>query len=371
MSPDPFLAALEQAPEVRAARGRVLAARASIGAAGVLPEPRVSAEGTRMRSADGLEVWIEQELPRWGERDAAKSMARAEIDVARSELDVARAELAAEVGRLLADAKAARAREQIQADEAQRLGVLAEALTADVAGGGTRTQDVLALRTRIEAAEVLAADARKQALDAEDEVRAACGLDAGQTLPDELLPPLDRLDPAAFAPVRTAQARAQAAAAEVAQARSSRYPGVGVGAGWEREDLGGDENAWMGAVSVTIPVNRDAYDSSEKAARARADAARREADAKQLRGEVLFRRQQRASAQAAVAQRQAEDAIVRTEAQMDVLRAQLSAGEPGGLVSLFDRLDALAAAKLSAVDAKADAERARAELWRFVTFPDP
>ena len=94
-----FLAAVERAPEVQAAMATLRAAELRVRASGILPDPVLSVEGQRMRTegTEGLEVWLEQEFPRWGERDAQRRMAEAEVAMAQAELDDSRGMAAAEL----------------------------------------------------------------------------------------------------------------------------------------------------------------------------------------------------------------------------------------------------------------------------------
>ena len=65
---DTFLAAVDQAPLVMVTRARLLVAQSRGGAAGVLSDPVISAEWRRMRDerTNGIEVWLEQDLPPLG-----------------------------------------------------------------------------------------------------------------------------------------------------------------------------------------------------------------------------------------------------------------------------------------------------------------
>ena len=75
--PEGFLTALAQAPQVAAARARLSAARRGSDAAGVLPDPKIGIDigrgSPRTGSASPMYgAFIEQSLPRWGERDAER-----------------------------------------------------------------------------------------------------------------------------------------------------------------------------------------------------------------------------------------------------------------------------------------------------------
>lgn len=373
----PFLAAVDQAPLVMASRARLWAAQARVGAAGILPDPVISAEGRRMREerTNGVEVWLEQDLPRWGERSSERDMARAEVLMAQAELDDARGMTAVEMAMSISRAHAAQARAILQDEEAARMRVLVEQVTAALAGGGDANAiDALALLSRIDAVELMAADLRRMALDAEDEARVRIGGAAGNLLPDLLLPDRDEVILTDYVPERMAQARIAEAQAREDMARSRGRPMVGLGIGWEREDLDMPEDGVMAMVAVSIPLYRDAYHAEARAARAGRTAAQRQVEAERLRASLLVRRAQRARAQADQAQRVADDVTTRVDAEIAALRSQMAAGGAMGgrdiLMRLFDRLDARSQARTAAIDARAEAENMTAELWRFIPLTE-
>jgi len=230
-----FLVVVDFSPLVMAARARLRAAQAQVRAVGILPDPVISAEGRQMREdrTNGLEVWVQQDLPRWGERDAETGMARAEVLMAHAELADARGMAASEISMALSRARAARARATLQDEEAARMRVLIEQVTASVAaGGGASAVDALALRSRIEATELMAADLRRMAIDAEDDVGALIGGSLGQPLPEITFPTQADVILADYAPGRMAQARIAEAEAREAMARGPGKQMVGVGAAW-------------------------------------------------------------------------------------------------------------------------------------------
>jgi len=375
----PFLAAVDSSPLVMAARARLRAAQAQVRAVGILPDPVVSAEGRQMMGEDrtnGLEVWLQQDLPRWGERDAETGMARAEVLMAHAELADARGMAASEITMALSRARAARARAILQDEEAARMRVLITQVTASVAaGGGANAVDALALRSRIEAAELMASDLRRMAIDAEDEAGAQIGGPPGQPLPDILLPTQAEVILADYAPGRMAQARIFEAQAREDMARSRGKPMVGVGVGWEREDLDMPDDGIMAMIELSIPLYRDAYLADVDAAQATRVVARRQVEAERLRAEVLIRRAQRAQHQAEQAEKVAADVTTRVEIEIEALRGEMAAGggAMGGrdiLMRLFDRLDARNQARSTAIDARAEADAMAAELWRFIPLTE-
>jgi len=372
-----FLAAVDQAPLVAATRARLWAAQARVGSVGVLPDPVISAEGRRMREerTNGLEVWLQQDFPRWGERSSERDMARAEVLMAQAELDDARAMAAVEIAMSISRARAAHARAVLQDEEAARMRVLIEQVTAALAGGGDANAiDALALRSRIDAVELMAADLRRMALDAEDEAKVRLGVAPGNPLSDLTLPDLDEVILTDYAPERMAQARIAEAEAREGMARSRARPMVGLGVGWERDNLDMPDDGVMAMVEVSIPLYRDAYQAEARAARAGRTAAQRQVEAERLRASLLVRRAQRAQVQADQAQRVADDVTTRVDAEIAALRGQMAAGGAMGgrdiLMRLFDRLDARSQARTAAIDARAEAEAMTAELWRFIPLTE-
>jgi outer membrane protein TolC len=366
-----FLAAVEAAPAVRVAREVALGATAARRAAGILPDPTVGAEVRRSTAADGLYLMLEQELPRWGERDAGRSRAAAEALMAGADADAVRAAVATAVATQAALARAATARAALADAEAGRIRVLLAALEAAVAAGQARVGDGLVLRSRLQAVELAATDERRQAADADDEARAVLGLSANAALPAADLPDPAELESAGDPALRAAAARMAAATAEGDMARSRGHPVVAVGAGWEDEDLDRADVTWKATLTVSVPLWRDAYAAGQRVAAARGRAAALERDQAAREAETLLRRARRAAAQAVAARGQAEAIATRVAAELDALRQELATGEPTALMRITDRLDAAAAASRDAIAARAEAEGLAARLWRFAIPPGP
>lgn len=369
----PFLTAVERSPQVRAAAARLRAARAAAGAATVLPDPRVFGEySSRPRSGDGLELWVEQELPRWGERDAAAAAARASILVAGAELDEARATIAADLASDLIAADAAGKRAELRRAQAERARALADGLTAGVAAGRVRSAEVLAVRSRIDGAEQAAAEAARDHDDARRQAVARLGLQPGAELPSlpSLPSPLSSVDDAPA--VRLAAARRLVAAADESMAAGRARPQVTVGVGWQRDDLGDDrDEAWMLGLALAVPVDRTAVDGRRAAAAAMREASGHLLTAARLSAVAARERAERAAVVATAAAARAGTSAQRLEAELAVLRSEVAAGG-GSILLLVDRLDALVEAQLAANDAQAAQAAAGAELWRLgVPSPTP
>lgn len=369
-----FLIAIDAAPEVRAAQARWRAAVMANGGAGALSDPRIWTEGTRRRDGDGIEIGVEQEFPRWGERSASRSVAAAATLRARVELDSVRARLAQEVAMLIATAQAAHRRASLADESATRMRTMIEIVEAAVAAGGmagSGAGDVLALRTRLQQMELMAADERRMALDAEDDARGSYGLDAGATIPDLLLPDLKALDRSAATAVRLAKAEVGMAEAERTMAHSRRLPQFGIGAGWERNDVSMADEMWKVSLSMTIPLQQDRLAAGERAALANARAAEADAEQAELRIDIALRRAARAKQQAERAHLAAVDAGRRSEAEFSLLMQQVSAGSSDAVMRALLRLDDLQSAERAAIAADAEATRMAADLWHFHRFIDP
>lgn len=369
-----FLAAIDGSPEALASLARWRAASLAAAGAVVLPDPKLWAEGTRYRDSDGLQIGIQQDLPRWGERSAQRAQASAAVVRARVELDQTRAKLAREVSMLVATATASRRRAALADQAVARMRTMVTIGETALAAGGMDDGGVgavLALRTRIEQMELMAIDERRMASDAEDEARGCCGLDAGAPIPGLLLPELTTLERGADVATRLARAETGLADADRSMARSRRRPMVGVGMSWERTDVSSDEQDWRIGVSLSIPLQQGSLASVEKAAASRAAAAQAEASLADLRIDIALRRAKRANNQAVLAAAAVIAAKQRTEAVMVALREQMAAGVGDAIMRALSRLDDLQEAERTAIAADREAASMTAELWTMHHFPDP
>ncbi|MBA3847489.1 MAG: hypothetical protein H0X45_12715, partial [Planctomycetes bacterium] len=175
---------------VGAAAARSQAARSMIRSAGNLPEPRLSAEAMRFRNGDvGLEVELEQDLPGWGARSAARAGAGAEAIIAERESRLLIAQAAADLARTLVRASTSDEQAVLLEGSAQRMRLLLETRLA-LAGVGdeARAPEILALRNRLDALELEIQDLRRSAEDARADAHALLGTNADTPLPEALVP---------------------------------------------------------------------------------------------------------------------------------------------------------------------------------------
>jgi outer membrane protein TolC len=365
-----FLAALMQSPAVGAAQERVLAAERAVGAAGVLPDPMLGGELGRKRPEQGDDmrmygVMLEQPLPRWGERDAERAMARAGVGAARADHAQALGEHAAEVAAMLAEAAAAAQEGELLTAAHARVVALQAVVRARVASGGASLGEALALETRAEQLAVDIADRERMRRDAEAEARGRLALAVDAALPPPAWPDPAAIDAAATPMAHRAAAMRDEALAQERAARARGNPETAVGVGWEREAAGTDmqEDTVTLNLRVSLPVWRAAYADGAGAARRRARAAAHEAHAAAAMAQSRLDRARRAIAQAERAAIAAAAIAARADADYDALLRQVSTGGADALRAL-DILDRVTEARLAAVVAARASRLALAELWR-------
>lgn len=365
-----FRAALARAPAIAAARARVAGAEQAQVAAGVLPDPMVGGDIGRERTRMGEEMtmygaMIEQALPRWGERDAMRQTARAQVSLEAASVAAVIGEHAAAVATGVAEWMAARDTQILVRQSRERITALREVVRARIAAGGAMIGDQLALDTKAQQLDLQLADLERRQADALAMVRGRLGL-----RPDAPVPPFAAPDPAtirveANPMARTAAAMQQEAQAMEREAVARGNPETAVGLAWEREAAGTDEQTDKVALTfrMSLPIYRSAYGGAADAARARARAARHEASGATWMARSQVSRAQRAIAQAQQAQRTADDIAARTRTEYDAVIQQVGSGGATVTASL-NLLDMITESGMNAVMARLDSQMALAELWR-------
>lgn len=365
-----FRAALSQAPAIAAARARVVAAERAAGAADVLPDPMIGGDLGRERPRMGEEMtmygaMIEQALPRWGERDAMRQSAYAQVGLEAAGVAAVIGEHAAEVAVGIAEWNAASDTLVLVNQMRGRLDALRDIMRARVAAGGAMLGEVLALDSKAQQLEVQAADLVRRQADALAMVRGRLGL-----RPDAPLPPFAAPDPASITDAGNPMARTAAAMLSEAQAmereaQARGNPETAVGLAWEREAVGTMEQSDKLSLTfrMSLPIHRRAYRDAADAARARARAARHEASGALWMARSQVGRAQRALAQAQLAERAAEDIAARTRSEYDAVIRQVGSGGASVMATL-DLLDRIAESGMGAIMARLDSRMAVAELWR-------
>jgi len=365
-----FCAALAQAPAIAAARFRVVAAERAAGAADLLPDPMIGGDLGRMRPRMGESMtmygaMVEQSLPRWGEREAMRRNALAQVDLEAAGVAALIGEHAAEVAVGIAEWNADGDTLVLVNQMRERLDALRDIMRARVAAGGAMLGEVLALDSKAQQLEVQAADLTRRQADALAMVRGRLGL-----RPDAPLPPFAAPDPAAITDAGNPMARTAAAMLSEAQAmereaQARGNPETAVGLAWEREAVGTMEQSDTFSLTfrMSLPIHRRAYRDAADAARARARAARHEASGALWMARSQVGRAQRALAQAQLAERAAEDIAARTRSEYDAVIRQVGSGGASVMATL-DLLDRIAESGMSAIMARLDSRMAVAELWR-------
>lgn len=365
-----FQAALARAPAIAAARARVTAAEQAQGAAGVLPDPMVGGDIGRERTRMGEEMtmygaMVEQTLPRWGERDAMRQTARAQVGLEAASVAAVIGDHAAEVATGVAEWMAARDTQIFVRQSRERITALREVVRARIAAGGAMIGDQLALDTKAQQLDLQLADLERRQADALAMVRGRLGLH-----PDAPVPPFAAPDPAtirveANPMARTAVAMQSEAQAMEREALARGNPETAIGLSWEREAAGTQEQNDKVSLSfrMSLPIYRSAYSDAADGARARARAARHEASGAVWMARSQVSRAQRAIAQAQLAQRTADDIAARTRTEYDAVIRQVGSGGASVTLSL-SLLDMITESGMNAVMARLDSQMALAELWR-------
>ena len=234
---------------------RLQAAASASRAAGVLPQPAVEVMAMRAprMNENGTEITLMQELPRWGERSAARAMATAEIQMATADAAVTRGEVSAMSAAMIAEGAAAERRAAIQREAADQARILADSITNAVGAGKGGLPEALALRTRTDEAEIMAKDADRDAADMRENARALLGLPSDAALPEPQMPSLDQVDAVGGAMAAVARARQRLADAQRDDAASLGQAGVMLEGRFRRM---GEPDADIYAVGVRIDTGR-------------------------------------------------------------------------------------------------------------------
>lgn len=370
--------ALARSPAISAARARVQAAGMAARAAGVLPDPMIGVGAGRERSRMGeaMDMYgamIEQPLPRWGERDAMRQGAQAQVAMAEAEFAELVGEHAAGVAAAVVEAQAAAQSILLVVEARDRLRALGEVVRARIAAGGGMIGESLALDTKLQQLELQLADLARRQADADAEARGRLGLP-----PEAVLPPLALPDPAAIRPdatpmVRRAAASRGEAMAMEREAAARGNPETAVGLSWDREAVGTDEQVdkYNLTFRVSLPVWRQAYGEAADAARGRARAAAHEARASSWMASSQVGRTQRAVEQAARAQAVADAIAGRSRTEYDAVIRQVGTGTASVMAAL-DLLDRISEARMQAIEARMASQLTLAELWRLAppVLPD-
>ena len=365
-----FLLTLAQAPQVRALLAQRQAMRHLESAAGRLPDPMLALgyarKRTPMERMPMYDVMLEQPLPRWGERDAARALAASATRMSEAEVAAEVAMLAGEITMALAELDGLRA--QVTEGEAQelRIAALARAIDARVATGDAGVLDRLMIDTRRERLLLRLDDQRRLLADRTAEIRGRLALAPEAALPVFAAPAPDTIDAARTPLALNAEARRLEALAGLQEARAMGRPETAVGLRAEREAADdGNEDTIGVTISISLPLARGAIAAGEDAAHARLRAAERLAEAARWRTTIAIEAARRAIAQAERADRLANTLLTRAEAEHQVVAAALASGG-ADLTAVLDLHDHLAELRLAVIEARMQARQAQAGLWAHV-----
>ena len=372
-----FLHTLAQAPQVRALIAQRQAMRHLEGAAGRLADPMLglgyARKRTSMETMPMYEVMLEQPLPRWGERDAARARAASATRMSDAELVAELTMLASDVAMAVAEIDGLRAQIAEGEAEEQRIAAWSRAIDARIASGDAGVLERLAIDTRRERLLLRLDDQRRLLTDRTAEVRGRLALPPEAALPAFAAPAPEAVDPAHTHLSLDAEARRLEALAELQEARAMGRPETAVGLRAEREDTDdGNEDTIGVTVSISLPVARGAIAASEDAAFARLRAAEQMTEAARWRATTAIAATRRAIIQAERADRLANGLLARAQAEQQTLSAALaSAG--GDFTAMLDLHDRLAELRLAVIEARMQARQAQAGLWLHVVpvLPTP
>lgn len=369
-----------EAPSVRAAWQNAEAAGYRKQASGAWPNPQLEGMYSRLQMPeDEVPMWevrLQQPLPKAGERSADQARASAALRMAQAEAERRMGEVAMESAGALAELDAARARLALWQTQRTRTEQALNAAWAATSSGQGKGLEALMLQSRVTELEVMALTEERIAADAAAMARGALGLKPDQALPPFSAPDPRELDPAHAPEVRMLLARQTEARAMRAMARASARPMTAVGLRYELEQaLGGDEETIGVSFMTELPWFSRRTARAEAAA-AEADFAARGADleATQRAVETARTNAERAAQLAESTRTRAAQTQTRLAGEYDALMRSASALTMAGgstALMLVEVLDRMAMVQRQVIDAEATAQRARAELWRYVPMSEP
>lgn len=372
-----FLHVLAQAPQVRALIAQRQAMRHLEGAAGRLADPMLglgyARKRTPMETMPMYGVMLEQPLPRWGERDAARARAAAATRMSDASIVAEVAMLASDVAMALAEIDGLRAQVSEGEAEEQRIAALSRAIDARIASGDAGVLDRLAIETRRERLLLRLDDQRRLLADRAAEIRGRLALPPEAALPAFAAPAPESIDPAHTHLSLDAEARRLDALADLHEAHAMGRPETAVGLRAEREVAdNGNEDTIGVTLSISLPVARGAIAASEDAAHARLRAAEQLTEAARWRTIAAIATTRRAITQAERADRLASGLLARAQAEQQTLSAALATAG-GDLTAMLDLHDRLAELRLAVIEAGVQARQAQAGLWVHVipVLPSP
>ncbi|RTL80970.1 MAG: TolC family protein [Hyphomicrobiales bacterium] len=285
-------------PELRASILEADAASQRVGAAGVQPDPTFTLQAWDVNSKGVGQTWIgaEQTLRLWGKTDLEKGIAHADADAARRQSEATEVDLVARVKAAYAQYSAAQRALELSKSLQQRVDQLVELLRLRYGASSVDQQEVI--KAELEAANAAADVARREgeAKSAGARLNALIGRDARTPLaPAKGFRPLRAKMTLAGVQERARSSNPLLAATQ-AQVRSATgtkaltdlnyYPDVTVGANLVQPRNG--ETSGMFLLGVKVPLQYEAKDAEQRAARASLGAAQARSDALRIRldGEV-------------------------------------------------------------------------------------
>jgi outer membrane protein TolC len=324
---------------------------------------------TPMERMPMYDLMLEQPLPRWGERDAARAMAASATRLSDAEIASDVAMLAGDLALAVAEIDGLQERLAEGEQEDRRITALSAAIDARVASGEAGVLERLGIDTRRERLHLRLDDVRRSLADRAADIRGRLAVTPDAPLPPFAAPQPDAIDPAHTPAALDAEAKHLEALASLQEARAMGHPETAIGVRAEREsaDAGNEDTVGL-TLTISLPIARGAIAAGEDAAHARLRAAERMAEAARWRTTSAVERARRALVQAERAAQLANGLLTRAAAEQQTLVAALGSGG-ANLTALLDLHDRLAELRLEVIDARVAARQAQADLWVHV-IPD-
>lgn len=371
-----FLSQLMHAPEMQATEHRLYAAHARIDSSAQFPDPQIASMISNVALPSGREnlmweVGIQQPLPQAGARSADRARAEARLDLADLQRAALLGKLATFTTQKLVEIQATEARISLLKDQQERTRQLLDSLDAQVATANAGIAARLSLQSRIDALELELAHNAQAGEDALSAVQNRLALQSIDSLREPVNSPLDSVRPEESPSYQIALKRSSEANARMRMARADAHPRSAIGFRFSREqEAMGNKDTVGIAFSTDLPWRAQGYAKAEtRAARAEVHAYESDAQAENDSIQTLLARVKRAEAFAVTTERLTQSTLKRLESEYQALLTALSTGDANNenrvvsLLMLLDVLDRKTDMHMQAINARALADQAHAELW--------
>ncbi len=372
-----FDLAVMQSPEVLAARQRLDAARLRVDAAGRWADPELegmySTKDTPEEDWPMWEVNLTQPLPKYGERSADRAKAIASAKMVEAEFSMMAGTIAAETATALAERDAALQRVALLQQQLKQTEQTLASLEVRIGSGQGNMSESLVLQSRLTSLRLTIEQESFMAGEAEREARQMLGFDSENALPAFIAPSIQSIVFDKVPELMALEAQRDEARAMKDMARAGGRPMTAVGLRFEREEMSsGDEDTIGVALMTELPWN------SRRSARAEASAALAELEGRDAEIDALKRRFQADIIRAELLAHLATQTKETTQKNQERLDREYEAwitstGTTGmtgssSVLMLIELLERSTELQMQSIDAEAEAQSARASLWRYHPF---